>query len=79
VKFKQPASRFALVGVMVAQGASGVRVAVTGAKDCVFREPALENSRYITTQNSSVNKHYHRKYISPGSQTNIVPYKFLGA
>jgi len=42
VKFKQPASRFALVGVMVAQGASGVRVAVTGAKDCVFREPALE-------------------------------------
>ena len=42
VKFKQPASRFALVGVMVAQGPSGVRVAVTGAKDCVFREPALE-------------------------------------
>jgi carbon-monoxide dehydrogenase medium subunit len=42
VKFKQPASRFALVGVMVAQGASGVRVAVTGAKDCVFREPSLE-------------------------------------
>lgn len=42
VKFKQPASRFALVGVMVAQGPSGLRVAVTGAKDCVFREPALE-------------------------------------
>ena len=42
VKFKQPASRFALVGVMVAHGPSGVRVAVTGAKDCVFREPALE-------------------------------------
>ena len=40
--FKQPASRFALVGVMVAHGPSGVRVAVTGAKDCVFREPALE-------------------------------------
>ena len=42
VKFKQPASRFALVGVMVAQGPSAVRVAVTGAKDCVFRELALE-------------------------------------
>ena len=42
IKFKQPASRFALVGVMVAQGPTGVRVAVTGAKDCVFREPALE-------------------------------------
>lgn len=42
VKFKQPASRFALVGVMVASGPAGVRVAVTGARDCVFREPALE-------------------------------------
>jgi len=26
----------------VAQGSDGVRVAVTGAKDCVFRVPALE-------------------------------------
>ena len=31
VKFVQPASRFALVGVFVAQTAGGVRVAVTGA------------------------------------------------
>ena len=31
LKFKQPASRFALVGVFVAQTDSGVRVAVTGA------------------------------------------------
>ena len=42
VKLKQPASRFALVGVFVAKTAQGVRVAVTGAKACVFREPALE-------------------------------------
>ena len=42
VKFKQPASRFALVGVFVVQGAQGVRVAVTGAKDCVFRAAELE-------------------------------------
>jgi carbon-monoxide dehydrogenase medium subunit len=42
VKFKQPASRFALVGVFVAQGADGVRVAVTGAKDCVFRVAEIE-------------------------------------
>ncbi len=42
VKFKQPASRFALVGVFVSQGAEGVRVGVTGAKACAFREPALE-------------------------------------
>lgn len=42
VKFKQPASRFALVGVFVAQGPQGVRVAVTGAKDCVFRVAEIE-------------------------------------
>jgi carbon-monoxide dehydrogenase medium subunit len=50
VKFKQPASRFALVGVFVAQGPQGVRVAVTGAKDAVFRVPDLEvalNSRFV--------------------------------
>jgi aerobic carbon-monoxide dehydrogenase medium subunit len=48
LKFKQPASRFALVGVFVSQGPQGVRVAVTGAGPCVFRatvlEQALENS-----------------------------------
>jgi aerobic carbon-monoxide dehydrogenase medium subunit len=38
VKFAQPASRFALVGVFVAQGGDGVRVAVTGASEGgVFR------------------------------------------
>jgi aerobic carbon-monoxide dehydrogenase medium subunit len=44
VKFKQPASRFALVGVFVSQGAGGVRVAVTGAKGSVFRVPELESA-----------------------------------
>lgn len=44
VKFHQPASRFALVGVFVSKGASGVRVAVTGAGACVFRVPALESA-----------------------------------
>ena len=43
VKFPNPASRFALVGVFVAQGADGaVRVAVTGAKPSVFRAAPLE-------------------------------------
>lgn len=38
VKFDQPASRFALVGVFVAKYADGVRVAVTGASEGgVFR------------------------------------------
>jgi carbon-monoxide dehydrogenase medium subunit len=41
-KFPHPASKFALVGVMVAQGPTGVRVAVTGAGPCVFRASALE-------------------------------------
>jgi len=44
VKFKQPASRFALVGVFVSQGASGVRVAVTGARSHVFRVPQMEKA-----------------------------------
>ena len=42
IKFKQPASRFALVGVFVAQTAGGVRVAVTGVKSSVFRATAIE-------------------------------------
>ena len=38
MKFEQPASRFALVGVFVAKFADGVRVAVTGAsEEGVFR------------------------------------------
>jgi aerobic carbon-monoxide dehydrogenase medium subunit len=42
IKYKQPASRFALIGVFVAQTAGGVRVAVTGAKGSVFRATAIE-------------------------------------
>ena len=42
VKYRQPASRFALVGVFVAQTAAGVRVAVTGAKGHVFRATEIE-------------------------------------
>jgi carbon-monoxide dehydrogenase medium subunit len=41
-KFRQPASRFALVGVFVAQTAGEVRVAVTGAGNGVFRHTGLE-------------------------------------
>lgn len=43
-KFKQPASRFALVGVFVAQTDAGVRVAVTGAASGVFRHKGLEDA-----------------------------------
>jgi aerobic carbon-monoxide dehydrogenase medium subunit len=43
VKFKQPASRFAIVGVFVSKSAGGARVAVTGAGASVFRIKALED------------------------------------
>ncbi len=42
MKFKQPASRFALIGIFVAQTDSGVRVAVTGGGNGVFRHAGLE-------------------------------------
>jgi carbon-monoxide dehydrogenase medium subunit len=41
-KLRQPASRFAIVGVFVAEFDDAVRVAVTGAGAFVYREPALE-------------------------------------
>jgi carbon-monoxide dehydrogenase medium subunit len=41
-KFRNPASRYAIVGVFVARTGSGVRVAVTGAGPCVFRIPEME-------------------------------------
>jgi carbon-monoxide dehydrogenase medium subunit len=44
-KFPNPASRYALVGVFVAKGPSGVRVAVTGAGlDGVFRVTEMETA-----------------------------------
>ncbi|MBM3396265.1 MAG: xanthine dehydrogenase family protein subunit M [Betaproteobacteria bacterium] len=43
-KFPNPASRYALVGVFVSEGAGGVRVAVTGAGSCVFRVSAMEKA-----------------------------------
>jgi aerobic carbon-monoxide dehydrogenase medium subunit len=50
IKFKQPASRFAIVGVFVAKTAGGVRVAVTGAGPCAFRVKLLEdklNAKFV--------------------------------
>ncbi|BCH16308.1 MULTISPECIES: xanthine dehydrogenase family protein subunit M [unclassified Mesorhizobium] len=42
-KFRNPASRYAIVGVFVASGADGVRVAVTGAGDSgIFRSKEIE-------------------------------------
>jgi carbon-monoxide dehydrogenase medium subunit len=43
-KFPNPASRYAVAGVMVAQFADGVRVGVTGAGPCAFRATTLEEA-----------------------------------
>mgnify|MGYP003133900572 CR=1 FL=1 len=44
IKFPNPATRYALVGVMVAKNGNTVRVAVTGAGPCVFRVPEMEQA-----------------------------------
>jgi carbon-monoxide dehydrogenase medium subunit len=44
MKFRQPASRFALIGVFVAQTDQGVRVVVTGGGNGVFRHQGLEQA-----------------------------------
>jgi carbon-monoxide dehydrogenase medium subunit len=44
MKFKNPASRYAIVGVFVADFGSSVRVAVTGAGPCAFRVASMEKA-----------------------------------
>lgn len=44
MKFRNPASRYAIVGVFVADTGKGVRVAVTGAAPCVFRVSEMEKA-----------------------------------
>ena len=44
VKFTNPASRYASVGVLAAETSSGVRVAVTGAASSVFRVAEMEKA-----------------------------------
>ncbi len=43
-KFPNPASRYAVVGVLVAEGPGGTRVAVTGAGASVFRVADMEKA-----------------------------------
>lgn len=69
VKYPNPASRFALVGIFVAKTNSGTRVAVTGAGPCVFRltnaEAALNKNftvaaiKNITVDPTSLNSDIH--------------------
>lgn len=43
-KFPNPASRYAIAGVMVVKQASTVRVAITGAAPCAYRMAAFEEA-----------------------------------
>ena len=55
MKFKNPASRYAMVGVFVADTAGGVRVAVTGAGPCVFRMPDMEKALAKSFSSAALN------------------------
>ncbi len=44
MKFPNPASRYCIVGVMVSQSGSDVRVGVTGAGGCAFRVAEMETA-----------------------------------
>ena len=44
IKFRNPASRYALVGVFVSETAGRVRVAITGAAPCAFRVKDMETA-----------------------------------
>ena len=58
VKFPNPASRYAIVGVYVAKFKKEVRVAITGVESCVFRCKKLEDvlsSNFSPTAIDSVN------------------------
>jgi aerobic carbon-monoxide dehydrogenase medium subunit len=44
MKFPNPASRYAIVGVFVSKTGNDVRVAVTGAGPCVFRATEMEKA-----------------------------------
>jgi len=69
-KFRNPASRYAIVGVFVAKGPAGVRVAITGAgQNGVFRHTEMEQAlaanwsadaiKNITTSADGLNSDIH--------------------
>lgn len=54
MKFPNPASRYAIAGVMVARTAGGVRVAVAGAGPCVFRVAEMEQALEKTFSSDAI-------------------------
>jgi carbon-monoxide dehydrogenase medium subunit len=53
-KFPNPASRYAIVGVFVAQTHAGVRLAVTGAAPCVYRVAEMEQALSVRFEPDSL-------------------------
>ncbi len=68
-KFPNPASRYAIVGVFVAQTHAGIRVAVTGAGGSVFRSSEMEQAlagsfapevvKHLTPSSAGLNEDIH--------------------
>jgi len=55
-KYPNPASRYAVVGVYVAKYKSGVNVAVTGAKPCVYNDKDLAKALESSFSSNSISK-----------------------
>jgi len=55
-KFPNPASRYAVVGVMVADFPDAIRVGITGAGPCAFRGCSLEQALEVRLDPSSIDE-----------------------
>ncbi len=67
-KYPNPASRYAIVGVYVAKHKSGVNVAVTGAKSCVYNDKNLSG---ILSKSFSADAINNTKVSSSGMNSDI--------
>ena len=67
-KYPNPASRYAIVGVYVAKHKSGVNVAITGAKSCVYNEKNLSE---LLSKNFSSSVINNMKISSSGMNSDI--------
>ena len=67
-KFPNPASRYAIVGVYIAECKSGINVAVTGAKSCVYNDKDLSSALSKNFSTSSIDQ---VKVSSSGMNTDI--------
>ena len=54
-KLSNPASRYAIVGVYVAKHKTGINVAVTGAKSCVYNDKDLADALSKNFSPSAIN------------------------